>query len=161
MAIAQDELKKLFATGQKPTGDTFAQLIEAIFLNNGTPGEAGQSAYELAVEQGFVGDLAAWLLSLVGEPGSAGKTAYELAIANGFEGDEAAWLSSLKGDPGAPGEPGNPGDPGKPGTDGTDGTDGLSMTGIELTTDEAGVITGGTVTMSDGSTLPVTITPAA
>lgn len=36
------------------------------------PGKDGKSAYELAVSQGFVGDLKAWLNSLKGEPGKAG-----------------------------------------------------------------------------------------
>lgn len=35
----------------------------------GMPGPAGKSAYEIAVENGFVGDETAWLASLVGDPG--------------------------------------------------------------------------------------------
>ncbi len=92
---------------------------------DGTPGQDGEdgadgkSAYEVAVEQGFVGDEDAWLLSLVGaqgpqgnpgstgaagDPGSTGatgadgKSAYEVAVDNGFSGDEDAWLESLAGD---------------------------------------------------------------
>lgn len=54
---------------------------------NGSDGENGKSAYEIAVEQGFKGDKAAWLLSLKGE----------------------------KGDDGLPGAPGNDGLPGTDG----------------------------------------------
>lgn len=40
----------------------------------GEKGDRGKSAYELAVENGFFGDLEAWLNSLKGEPGSDGGT---------------------------------------------------------------------------------------
>ena len=40
----------------------------------GEPGEDGKSAYEVAVENGFVGDEAAWLLSLKGDKGDKGDT---------------------------------------------------------------------------------------
>jgi hypothetical protein len=39
----------------------------------GPQGEDGKSAYEVAVDEGFVGDEAAWLLSLKGEPGEDGQ----------------------------------------------------------------------------------------
>lgn len=81
-------------------------------IPEGTPGD---SAYEVAVEQGFAGDVTAWLASLKGE----------------------------KGDPGEPGEPGQPGAdstvPGPPGDPGpanslaigtvTTGTASASITG--------------------------------
>ena len=75
----------------------------------GDKGDPGQSAYEIAVEEGFTGDEAAWLESLQGEPGRPGTpgrpgvpglSAYEIAVDAGFVGDEAAWLESLKGAPG-------------------------------------------------------------
>lgn len=52
----------------------------------------GKSAYELAVENGFVGTEEEWLESLK----IPGKSAYELAVENGFVGTEAEWLESLK-----------------------------------------------------------------
>ena len=87
-------------------------------------GEAGESAYEIAVRNGFVGDEAAWLESLKGVKGEAGadgekgedgadgedgaagvngKSAYELAKDNGFTGSEAEWLESLNGRDGVDG----------------------------------------------------------
>ncbi len=69
----------------------------------------GKSAYEIAVENGFVGTEAEWLESLKGDKGDSGntgsngengKSAYEIAVENGFEGTEEAWLESLKGDKG-------------------------------------------------------------
>lgn len=38
----------------------------------GAPGGSGLSAYEVAVSNGFIGDQAAWLASLVGAPGAPG-----------------------------------------------------------------------------------------
>ncbi|HEY9663100.1 MAG TPA: hypothetical protein V6C65_32040, partial [Allocoleopsis sp.] len=73
------------------------------------------SAYQVALANGFVGDEAAWLLSLEGADGvdgtngtdgtdgADGLSAYQIAVANGFIGNEAAWLASLKGDTGEAG----------------------------------------------------------
>ncbi|MFB7890297.1 hypothetical protein ACFCZ3_19825 [Cellulosimicrobium cellulans] len=41
---------------------------------SGDPGPAGKSAYEVAVDEGFVGDVVAWLASLVGPKGDPGAT---------------------------------------------------------------------------------------
>lgn len=80
---------------------------------NGIDGADGKSAYEIAVNNGFVGTEKEWLISLKGsdgkdgangkdgvdgEPGADGKSAYEIAVSNGFVGTEAEWLESLKGD---------------------------------------------------------------
>lgn len=43
------------------------------------------------------------------------------------------------------------------GADGADGADGASVTAIELETTE-GAVTGGTATLSDGTTLTITVT---
>lgn len=61
--------------------------------DDGSPGPPGKSAYDLAVENGFVGSVAAWLTSLRG--------------ADGADGEDGA-----PGDPGDPGDPGPPGEPG-------------------------------------------------
>ena len=87
-------------------------------------GEAGESAYEIAVRNGFTGTEAEWLESLKGEKGADGKdgaegaagadgadgadgangkTAYELAVDNGFTGTEAEWIASLNGKDGVDG----------------------------------------------------------
>ena len=51
----------------------------------------GRSAYETAVQNGYVGTTAQWLESL------KGKSAYQLAVANGYVGTLDEWLESLKG----------------------------------------------------------------
>lgn len=70
-----------------------------------TNGVDGKSAYQLAVDNGYTGTQAEWLVSLKGEKGADGigvdgldgKSAYEIAKANGFVGTETEWLASLKG----------------------------------------------------------------
>jgi hypothetical protein len=68
-----------------------------VSTQNGTKGDAGDagaSAYQVAVANGFTGDATAWLASLVG---ASGASAYQVAVANGFVGTQAAWLASLQG----------------------------------------------------------------
>ena len=51
----------------------------------------GESAYEIAVRNGFSGTEAEWLNSLNGSNGGAGqsgKSAYEIAMENGYTGTE-------------------------------------------------------------------------
>ena len=64
----------------------------------------GKSAYDLAVENGFEGDLTAWLSSLVGAVGEDGRSAYDLAVENGYQGTLNEWLASLAGETGAEGK---------------------------------------------------------
>ena len=110
--------------------------------SDGKPGADGKSAYELAVTQGFKGDLTSWLESLrgpqgkqgeqgpAGQPGQPGKdgkdgqSAYQIAVTNGFSGSETDWLASLKGHDGHDGAQGPSGQPGQPGKDGQNGKDG-------------------------------------
>lgn len=82
---------------------------------DGVNGSDGKSAYEIAVENGFVGTESEWLVSLKGSDGkdgvngkdgadgqdgingSDGKSAYIIAVEHGFTGTETEWLASLKG----------------------------------------------------------------
>ena len=78
-------------------------------VRNGSAGSQGKSAYQSAVDTGYIGSESEWVESLQGEPGRPGPqgnpgipglSAYEIAVDAGFIGDEAAWLESLKGAPG-------------------------------------------------------------
>ena len=71
----------------------------------GKDGKDGKSAYDLAVQEGFKGDLKAWLASLKGEQGPAGK-----------DGE--------RGPAGQDGKNGQDGQPGPAGKDGKNGRDG-------------------------------------
>lgn len=72
----------------------------------------GESAYDIAVRNGFRGSEQEWLNSLVGD------SAYEVALRNGFTGSEAEWIESLQGADGRDGEDGKDGKDGKDGRDG-------------------------------------------
>lgn len=88
--------------------------------NDGVDGkdvQPGKSAYELAVEQGFKGDLTSWLSSLKGKDGQPGP-----AGPAGKDGDRGP-----QGIPGKDGKDGAPGADGKPGKDGSDGKNGHSI----------------------------------
>ena len=109
---------------QGPQGDPGPKGDKGEKGDKGDPGPKGKSAYEVAVDTGYVGSESEWVESLQGEPGRPGpqgspgipgESAYEIAVDAGFIGDEAAWLESLKGEPGSPGAPGSPGSPGAPG----------------------------------------------
>ena len=100
-----------------PTPDLYQQLLQKI----SEKGKDGKSAYEIAVEHGFVGTEAEWLKSLKGVDGKNGidglpgkdgksgadglpgrdgidgKSAYIIAVEHGFSGIETEWLQSLKG----------------------------------------------------------------
>lgn len=78
-------------------------------------GKEGKSAYEVAVENGFVGTEEEWLASLTGEHGEKGEQGEQ-----GIQG-----VQGEKGDPGEQGpqgEKGEKGDPGEKGADGAAGT---------------------------------------
>jgi hypothetical protein len=77
-------------------------------LHGAFPSKAGDSAYEVALRNGFEGTEQEWLDSLVGPPGQhgIGESAYEVALRNGFEGTEQEWLDSLVGPQGPQGPQG-------------------------------------------------------
>ena len=74
----------------------------------------------------------------------------------GIQGIQGA--KGEKGEKGERGEQGLPGNDGAKGATGPAGVDGKSVIAIELTTNAEGAITGGTATLSDKSTIPITVT---
>lgn len=93
-----------------PTPDLYQQLLQKI--QSASKGTDGKSAYEIAIEHGFVGTETEWLESLKGVDGKDGvngedglpgrdgidgKSAYIIAVEHGFSGTENEWLQSLKG----------------------------------------------------------------
>jgi hypothetical protein len=104
----------------------------------------GDSAYEVAVKNGFVGTVEQWLASLVGPQGAKGDTgaqgpagddAYEVAVAAGFTGTREQWLASLVGPKGDKGDRGDQGPAGAPGV--VQSVNGISA--AEITLDAAAV----------------------
>ena len=62
------------ATPIPPTPDLYTQLLKKLSeMQTGANGKDGRSAYEIAIENGFVGTAAEWLESLKGRDGIDGK----------------------------------------------------------------------------------------
>lgn len=108
--LTGDELMEVSSRQLDGTWKTFSILVNKIRTNaglsayevalvNGFEGTQeewleslkGQSAYQTAVDLGFVGTEAAFIKSLVG------PSAYKVAVEDGFLGDETMWLESLRG----------------------------------------------------------------
>ena len=101
-----------------PTPDLYQQLLQKI----SEKGKNGKSAYEIAVEHGFVGTEVEWLESLKGVDGKDGVNGKDGCDGrNGVDG-----LPGKDGKNGADGVPGHNGADGKNGVDGINGSDGKS-----------------------------------
>ena len=87
----------------------------------GITGTDGKSAYEIAVDNGFTGTIAEWLLSLNGTNGTDGTDGTD-----GTNGEDGA--NGTDGTDGTNGEDGTNGIDGTDGVDGTDGTNGTDGT---------------------------------
>jgi hypothetical protein len=87
----------------------------------GIQGEDGRSAYQVAVDEGFVGTEAEWLASLVGAPGEPGRDGLDSTVPGpaGLVGE----ASTVPGPPGKAGLDGKDGPRGPKGTPGLDGKD--------------------------------------
>lgn len=94
------------------------QMIEEAVLE-GVPGPAGKSAYQVAVDNGFVGTESQWLASLVGPKGDTGDQGPQ-----GIQGIPGE--AGSEGPQGLQGEQGPQGIPGQDGADGATGASGLS-----------------------------------
>lgn len=86
-----------------------------------------------------------------------GQTA-TFTVKNGSKGSTGA--AGAKGDQGPVGPIGPTGAAGAAGAAGAKGDAGASVTGIKLVKDASGAITSGTATLSDGTSVPITITTA-
>lgn len=68
------------------------------------------------------------------------------------------WTDIALGTQGQKGDKGDTREQGPQGEQGPAGADGKSLTAIELTTNAEGAVTGGTATLSDKSTIQITVT---
>ena len=106
------------ATG--PKGDKGEQGIQGI------AGKDGESAYQIAVRNGYSGTEKEWIDSLkaVAGEGISGESAYQIAVRYGYVGSETEWLASLVGRRGETGPQGPQGDRGLTGPIGPKGDKG-------------------------------------
>ena len=132
-----EQIKALFAAGKTMTQESFASLVDFLQEQKGPKGDKGDTG-----PAGPKGD--------TGEAGPAGTP--------GAKGEQG--IPGPKGEQGIPGPKGDKGDTGAKGATGANGADGKSITAITLTTNEGGQVTGGTATLSDQSTIEITVSQA-
>lgn len=126
-------------------GDTIHldDLVPAQAPGGGTTGTPGESAYEIAVDQGFTGTVTQWLTSLIGPAGPTGATGTAGATgatgATGPNGDTGATgPAGADGATGPQGETGEQGPAGATGATGPQGPAGPTVrTAIARITDDA------------------------
>lgn len=127
-----------------------------------TPGQKGDTGngikstvmnddYTLTIE--FTDGTSYTTPSIRGEKGETGAKG-----AKGDKGDTGA--QGIQGIQGEKGDKGDTGASGKDGANGSNGVDGKSITAISLVKDETGAIVSGTATLSDDSTIEISITTA-
>lgn len=141
-----DELHDVYING-KADGDVIgydATLGRWTNVSGGTTGPAGDSAYQVAVDNGFVGDESAWLISLIGPTGAKGDT-----------GDQGP--AGPQGATGATGPQGPQGDPGPTGPTGATGATGA--TGPQGPQGPAGVVAATAPLAYDAPTQTVSLGP--
>ena len=77
--------------------NAWSLVLEALDIN---------SSYDVAVQNGYGGTAAEWLLTLIGPDGPAGPSAYDLAVTQGYAFSLNQWLFDLQGTDGLNGYPG-------------------------------------------------------
>lgn len=104
---------------------------------DGTNGNDGASAYQIARAGGYGGTQTAWIAGLAGaagkdgtdgKAGSDGLSAYQIARAAGYGGTQTQWLSTLVGAGG------------KDGTNGKDGAPGATLLGTIIVAETAQLV---------------------
>lgn len=110
------------------TDDSFYVYDGTAFIENvGEPGAEGPSAYEVAVDNGFEGTEAEWLLSLEGPAGPKGDTGDTGAVGpQGPQGETGPQgIQGIQGEKGDKGDKGDTGDTGPQGPQGIQGIQGI------------------------------------
>lgn len=75
----------------------FVTITSSMMMTMGPPGDPGKSAYEIAVEHGFVGTEEEWLDSLGGPPGSSEITKENIEEALGYTPADEADIPDTSG----------------------------------------------------------------
>lgn len=127
--------------------DGSCQEVLPFAAGGGTPvpgeqGIPGWSAYDIAVQEGFVGDEEAWITSLIGDTVElvADATHIQWKHLSADEWTPLTELEALRGPPGLDGAPGLNGTDGTPGRDGEDGISKRVET-YTASTNASGVVT--------------------
>ena len=112
--LSTGEVRTVALGGLKLVRDVTRKTTSSVEIHTTQPGApmAGKSAYDVAVENGFVGSEIEWIASLIGPVGPAGT--------QGVPG-----IAGPAGPPGVQGQPGIAGAPGPPGSIGPAGPAGI------------------------------------
>jgi hypothetical protein len=112
--LSTGEVRTVALGGLKLVRDVTRKTTSSVEIHTTQPGApmAGKSAYDVAVENGFVGSEIEWIASLIGPVGPAGT-----------QGEPG--IAGPAGPPGVPGQPGIAGAPGPPGSIGPAGPAGI------------------------------------
>lgn len=97
-SLCTDDINTVEELLQLPTKDVFEFIINK--LCEVEQPSHGRSAYQIAVDNGFLGTVSEWIESLKVH----GESAYQVAVSNGYTGNEIEWLESLRGDKGDKGD---------------------------------------------------------
>lgn len=81
-------------TIDQPTGHWFINGNDTGIQAIGKDGKDGESAYQLAVDNGYPSDLDTWLASLKGDPGDKGDSAITVKVGTTSTGDETKVTNS-------------------------------------------------------------------
>lgn len=140
-------------------GDNSLNLKVDGSLANIDRGPRGYSAYEIAVQEGFVGTEEEWLASLVGPEGKQGKDGERgIQGPRGQQGDKGdKGDTGPQGDKGDRGDTGPQGDKGDIGPQGEKGATGNGILSIQKTA-TAGLVDTYTTTFTDGTTTTFDVT---
>lgn len=144
------ELKELFSSGKKAKSTSFSALIDTIFEIDGKRPllKKTSTAIEVSYDNGSKWEQLVLLSEITGPQGK-----------QGVKGETGP--TGPKGEPGqngAIGPAGPKGATGNNGATGPKGADAPKLTKIELKTDESGKVISGTGTLSDLTTVPITVT---
>ena len=96
VTAGEDHLASTSATSR--ANDAAAAAEHMVDIHQGPPGDDGKSAYEIAVEEGFVGTEEQWLASLQGRDGNPGSSQdYPFELVNNEETDDSTKAHTAQG----------------------------------------------------------------
>lgn len=96
VTAGEDHLASTSATSR--ANDAAAAAEHMVDIHQGPPGDDGKSAYEIAVEEGFVGTEEQWVASLKGRDGNPGSSQdYPFELVNNEETDDSTKAHTAQG----------------------------------------------------------------
>lgn len=139
------QLKALFSPGvqgkQGLQGEKGEQGVTGVPGLNGNNGIDGKSAYEIALESGFIGTEAEWITSLKGDKGDTGEQGVQgIQGEAGLQGEKGE--QGIKGDTGEQGIQGIKGDKGDKGDAGEQGVAGPNLVSVTTASNINGILKG-------------------